>query len=220
MVARDILDAFVEAASERMADAVQQYYDVVDQFGADSTQALIAQSAARIDLERAVRENHLDAATIGSGGDVSYDAERILKDIVDTDTYYVERFADDLPKLSRAQALVRSNMYVDTQRNTITEITALEITVLPIYPRDDRLICTYHCTCDLDIRFLFGAGNADVYWRLDEFVKEACEDCIRLAASWNPLQIRGGQIVSFKSVKEHDIRRIKAVLDHIKARVA
>jgi len=217
MPARDILDAFVEAATERMAGAVQQYYDVVDQFGADSTQAMIAASAARLDLERAVRVNHVDAAVIGAGGDLSTDAKSVLNEIIGTDTYYVERFADDLPKLSREQALVRANMYVSTQRNTITDITSLELPTLPIYPKDSRLICEWHCKCDLDIRFLFGKGNFDVYWRLDPLGQEHCDDCIRLAATWDPLQIRGGVIVGAKMLKAHDFEVLKAAFQRLVA---
>jgi len=217
MTSNDVLSAYTEAASERMADPVNAYYDIVDKYGADSTQALIAQSAARLDLERAVKENHEEAAIIGAGTEnISPDAYGVLNDIVSTDTYYVERFADDLPKLSRGQALVRADLYAGTQRNTITEITALEIPTLPIYPKDSRLICKNFCTCDLDIRFLFGTGNADVYWNLDPDVKEACEDCIRLAAQWRPLQIRAGQIIGYKSVKEHDVMVMKMILDRVK----
>lgn len=216
MTSNDVLAAYTEAASARMLQPVMDYYDVVDKYGADSTQALIAQSAARLDLERAVRDNHIDAAVIGGGGELSADAQGVLQDIISTDTYYVERFADDLPSMSRAQALVRADLYTSTQRNTITEITALEIPTLPIYPKDDRLICQNYCTCDLDIRFLFGNGNADVYWNLDPDVKEACEDCIRLSIQWRPLQIRTGQIIGYKSVKEHDVLVMKSILDRVR----
>ncbi len=210
MPARDVLDAFVEGATERMTTVVEQYYDVVDEYGPDSTQALIAQSLARRDLERAVAQNHTAAAVIGAGGDLSNEARSVLDDIIGTDTYYVERFADDLPNLSRAQALVRAQMYVSTQRNTIVDITSLELPTLPIYPKDDRLICEWHCRCDLDIRFLFGAGNFDVYWRLDPAGREHCEDCERLTLSWNPLEIRKGQIVGMKMVRPRDLEILKA----------
>jgi len=217
MPARDILDAFAEAAARRMADAVQQYYDAVDKYGADSTQALVAQSLSRRDLERAIRENHIDAANIGAGGNLTSEAQSVLDDIISTDTYYVERFADDLPSLSRAQALVRSNMYVSTQRNTIADITSLELPTLPIYPKDDRLICQWHCRCDLDIRFLFGKGNFYVYWRLDPLGQEHCDDCLRLAATWDPLQVRGGVIVGAKMLKAHDFEVLKAAFQRLVA---
>lgn len=217
MPARDVLDAFTQEASRRMAEVVQRYYDVVDQYGPGSTQALVAQSLARIDLERAVRMNHIDAAVIGAGGNLSPEAKGVLNDIVSTDTYYVERFADELPGLSRAQAQVRANMYVSTQRNTIQDITSLELPVLPIYPKDSRLICTWHCKCDLDIRFLFGAGNFDVYWRIDPDGREHCDDCIRLAATWNPLQIRAGRIVNAKMLKPGDLLRLKQAFERLVA---
>src|SRR5260221_1140941 len=118
----DVLDAFTREASTRMDEPIATYYDAVDKFGADSTQALVAQSLVRRDLERAVFQNHIDAAVIGGGGQLSDDAPVVLQDIVSTDTYYLERLADDLPTLSRGQALVRGDMYVNTQRDTITEV--------------------------------------------------------------------------------------------------
>lgn len=209
MPARDVLQAFTEAASQRMADAVQPFYNAVDKFGADSIEALVALSLSRRDLERAVRENHIDAAVIGGGGDLSAEAKGILQDIIGQDTYFVERFADDMPRLSRGQALVRANLYVNTQRNTINDIVSLEMPTLPMYPRDARLICTWHCKCDLDVRFLFGKGNFDVIWRLDPLGREHCDDCLRLAATWRPLQIRGGKILNMKMVRPQDIERLK-----------
>jgi hypothetical protein len=220
VTSNDVLQAFTDAASARMAAPVMAYYDIVDKYGADSTQALIALSATRLDLERAVRDAHIDAAVLASAGQLSNDATAITQDIISTDTYYVERLADDLPGLSRAQALIRANMYVSTQRNTINEIATLDLPVLPMYPKDARLICTYHCTCMLNVRYLYGSGNWDIFWNLDPQVQEACEDCIRLAAEWRPLQIRNGQIVNYKSAKLHDILQMKAVLDYVLKRSA
>jgi len=217
MPARDVLTAFTEEASRRMAVAVQPYYDVVERFGVESLEARVAQSLARLDLERAVRENHIDAANIGAGGSLSPDARGVLQDIISTDIYYAERFADDLPLLSRAQALVRANMYVATQRNTITDITSLELPTLPIYPKDSRLECTWHCKCNLQVVFLFGAGNADVYWDLDPAGREHCDDCLRLTASWRPLQIRAGQIVGQKRLRRDDLERLKVAFARLAA---
>lgn len=217
MPARDVLTAFTEEASRRMVDAVQPYYDAVDAFGADSQEARSALAQARFDLERAVRMNHVDAAVIGGGGNVSPEGMSVLQDIVGTDTYYVERFADDLPRLSRAQALVRADMYVSTQRNTITDITSLELPTLPVYPKDRQLECGHFCTCTLDIRFLFGNGNFDVYWNLDAQVKEACPDCVRLAASWRPLKIRAGKIGGQKMIDPADVEHIRRALAKVAA---
>lgn len=221
MPARDVLATFTEEAGRRMVDAVQPYYDAADQFGAGSPEANQALAQARAALEQAIRMNHVDAAVIGGGGEVSGEAKSVLQEIIGTDTYYVERFADDLPTLSRAQALVRADMYVSTQRNTITDITSLELPTLPVYPKDRQLECGHFCTCTLDIRFLFGAGNFDVYWNLDPGVKEACPDCIRLTASWRPLKIRNGKIGGQKMIDPADVEHISRALARVaSARVA
>lgn len=217
MPARDVIDAFTDAASERMVDAVQPFYDAVDQYGASSSEAYAAQAAARVALEQAVRENHIDAAVIGGGGQLSENAKGVLQDIIGTDTYFVERFADDLPDLSRAQALVRASLYVSTQRNTMTDIVRLELPTLSIYPKGSRLECTWHCKCDLDVRFLYGNGNYDVYWRLDPDGREHCDDCLTLSQTWKPLRIRGGVIIGQKMLKAHDLERLKQAFARLAA---
>jgi hypothetical protein len=214
----DVLQTFTEGAAQRMVNAVQPYYDAVEQYGSGSLQAQVAQSIARRDLERAVYANHVAAARLGSaGGSLTAEAKAVLSDIIGTDTYYVERFADELPDLSLGQALVRANLYVSTQRNTITDITTLELPTLPVYPKDDSLICTWHCKCNLRVSFLFGKGNYDVYWDLDPAGREHCEDCIRLASTWRPLQIRAGQIVGQKMLRAHDRKILKAAFERLAA---
>jgi hypothetical protein len=41
---------------------------------------------------------------------------------------------------------------------------------------------------------------------------EHCDDCIRLNASWRPLQIRDGQIVGTKMLRAQDYARVKKLL--------
>lgn len=217
MPSADTLAVLTRALSQRMADAVTPYYDAVDRYGADSIQATVALSLVRKDLERAVRENHIEAALIGGGGQLSDEARVQLREIITTDTNYVNGFADALPTLSRDQALIRANMYVSTQKDTATQITLLELPTLPIEPKSDDLQCQWHCRCGLDIRFLFGPGNFDVYWLIDPLGREHCPDCIRLAATWRPLAIRNGVIVGQKMVKQRDLDMLFMAFDHIKS---
>ncbi len=217
MPGRDVLATFTNAASERMAAPVNAYYDAVDQFGADSLEARLALYNARQQLAYAVRANHIDAALIAGAGNLSPEQRYELQQIIAEDVAYVEGFADAMPELSRGQALVRANLYVSTQRNTINEITLMELPPLPIQPKSADLICTWHCKCDLDIRFLYGDGNFDVYWRLDPLGREHCDDCLRLAAIWSPLQIRNGQILGAKMLKPQDFERLKAAFERLVA---
>lgn len=211
---RDTLAKFLQGATEQMQKPVREYYSAVRRFGADSVQATIAQSLAKAELERTVRQLHVQAAVIGGGGQLSGDAKAILKDIIGTDTYYVERFATALPKLNEAQAMSRASMYASTQRNTITDIVSLELPTLPVYPKSSSLDCKWHCKCAIDARFLFGEGNIDVYWLLDQMGGiEHCQDCLRLARTWKPLRIRDGKITSVVKMTDYDFAVLKQALE-------
>lgn len=213
MPTSDDVQTFLDAASDRLGGIIDKYYNVVDKFGADSTQALVARSLTGADYARALRDLHTQAAVMASdAGNLTDDARSVLDDIIAQDTDYGAGFIDDLPNLSRGQAMARAQMYVNTQRNTINEILALEVPTLPIYPQDDRLECTYHCKCRLDIRFLFGRGNFDIYWVMD-VEAEHCESCIALNQEWNPLKIRKGQILSTKEVSAHDIAHLQRLIE-------
>ncbi len=202
---------FLVSASERIAKPITTYYNVVERFGADSTQAVVALSLVKVDYERTLRQLHTEAALIGTSGQMNDSARGLLNDMISTDAYYAERFTAQLPQMSREAAVARSQMYLPTQLSTINEMTAVDLPTLPIYPQDNRLECKHWCKCHLDIRYLFGSGNYDVYWRMTPEA-EHCDDCLRLAATWNPLQIRSNAIVGAKQMSEHDLQHIKALL--------
>lgn len=213
MPSNDVIQAFTDAADAAMAGPINTYFNVVDRYGIDSTQAVVAQSLARVDLERMLRSIHTQAALLGGGGELSDDAKGILQEIVNQDGDYLNNFMTVLPNLSREQALFRSGLYVDTARNTMNDIVSLEMPTLPVYPKDrDKLDCGQWCTCTLDVHFLFGSGNYDVYWDLDPEVKEACDSCITLSQIWKPLRIRGGVIQAVKEISQHDLQHIRALL--------
>lgn len=210
---------FVESAQARLHAPLDRYYEVVDKFGADSLQARVAQSITRADMERVVRQNHIEAMVLGNASpDLSSAAKAELQRIIGQDQAYMNRFMTDLPNLSQEAAKVRANMYANTARGTVSQAAAFDLPVtLPVYPRDEnQLACGFNCKCAIDVRYLFGEGNANIYWRLDQTGGvEHCEDCLRLAATWRPLQIRNNVIVGAKSVTKADFARIKAVLQWV-----
>jgi hypothetical protein len=192
------------------------YYDAIDRYGPDSTQAVVAQSLARVDYERVLRQLHTEGALLGTAGNLSDPARSLLQDAISTDQYYANGFTSQLPQMSREAALARTQMYLPTQISTINELAALDLPTLPIYPQDDRLICTHYCKCHLDIRYLFGEGNFDVYWRMTPEA-EHCDDCLQLAAMWNPLPIRGWQIMRAKQLSARELSILKAALLEVAA---
>lgn len=64
---------------------------------------------------------------------------------------------------------------------------------LPQLPGDGRTRCLTNCKCSIRVRWLDQAvGDADVYWVLG--AAEHCSDCKRLARTWRPLRMRGGEV--------------------------
>jgi hypothetical protein len=203
--------AFESHALQRLQGPINVYFNVVDKFGADTTQATVSASLTRADMRRTLQSLHTEAALIGAGGSISSDQRAFVADVIQQDLGYMDGFMDALPRLSRAAALNRCNSYVATLRSTINELAVYNLPPLPMYPQDERLQCGRHCKCMWDIRPLFGAGNWDLYWRMN-VVAEHCPDCRRFAARYSPLQIRGGKVANIKSISEEDLRRIDALI--------
>jgi hypothetical protein len=206
------LAVFEASALPRLQQPIQVYYRTLDQVGKPSLEARVAQSLARVEMERLLRQLHTEAALIGANGTLDPDQRGILRDIISNDLRYLNRFMDALPTLTRAQALARCQAYLTTLRHTANEMAALKLPWLPVYPGDrHNLICKWHCKCALDIKKVNGVGNWDVYWQRS--ARESCSTCRALEAAWRPLRIRGGKIVEGQSLsKASEIRAIKAVL--------
>lgn len=214
---------FVQNAESRLQKPIDTYFNVVDQFGADSIQAKIALSITRVDMERVVRQNHIEAMVLGNASpDLSAQAKRELQRIIGQDQAYMNRFMNEVQGMSRDSAKVRADMYANTARGTVSQAAAFDLPIeLPVYPRGESLDCQWHCKCAIDVRYLFGEGNADVYWRLDQTGGvEHCASCLSLAAKWRPLKIRNGQIVGMKSVSDHDLHILEHVLKSLSENVA
>lgn len=210
---------FLTNATERMQQPIRDYFDVIRRYGQGSLQASVAQSLTNASLERVLRSIHTQAAVLGAAGDLNQSAREILADIISQDTDYLTSFMRDLPRLSEQQALNRAALYANTAKGTVSDIATLELPTLPVYPRDaNKLDCGWHCRCAIDVRYLFGEGNYNVFWQLDQRGGiEHCDDCLRLSRVWRPLKIRNNKIVSAKQMTEHDLYVLKAALLRIAA---
>lgn len=205
---------FLTNATERMQQPIREYFDVIRRYGQGSLQASVAQSLTNASLERVLRSIHTQAAVLGAAGDLNQSAREILADIISQDTDYLTSFMRDLPRLSEQQALNRAALYANTAKGTVSDIATLELPTLPVYPRDaNKLDCGWHCRCAIDVRYLFGDGNWNLYWQLDQTGGvEHCNSCIRLAATWRPLKIRNGKIIGVKQLSDHDFTHLKYAL--------
>jgi len=57
--------------------------------------------------------------------------------------------------------------------------------LLPQVPGDGQTICRTNCGCHLEVEAGDTPDTLHVFWRINVAL-ENCEDCVRLAAEWNP----------------------------------
>lgn len=155
-------------------------------------------------MRKELRNLHFTAYAAGAGGLDNLTAEdvrRIQQKIADQEAY-LEDWAGQLAvqaadgtEVSRQAVVRRAMLYAGNGNSTYYEgaQAAIGMPPLPQYPGDGQTECRTNCKCTLRITKLAGNGNFDVTWVLA--TAEHCVDCVRLAADWNPLQIRNGVIV-------------------------
>ena len=104
----------------------------------------------------------------------------------------VEQAAKDGKSLNFA--LFRAKLYAKSTQAMFWK-SALPVD-LPQVPRDGKTRCKTNCKCRVEIRYERGSAGAIVavlvFWRLSP--AEHCEDCLRLARTWNPLRIEASNI--------------------------
>jgi len=144
---------------------------------------------------------HLTADISGAGGLSNYtqaDMQRVQRK-VDEQLSYLDNWTNELrnmdeynPDAIRSRAMLYGGNATSTVQNAYTQ--ALGIGDLPAYPGDGTTQCLTNCKCAWKPVKLPGEGNWDVYWDLG--IAEHCPTCKAREAAWNPLQIRGGVIVT------------------------
>jgi hypothetical protein len=150
-----------------------------------------------------------DAAFIGTGGRQLNDKQRAaLRTAFDEQARYMRGFCAVADKMNEATAKVRARMYIPAILRVATLMGAAEpgLPELPQTPGDGKTACKHWCKCSLDVKKLDGVGNFNVFWRLGQ--AEHCEDCMRLAAQWNPLRIRNGVIEGGKALSRDAVRKL------------
>jgi len=144
-----------------------------------------------------IRDLHVAAAVIAKGGDrraltwsdwgrVGAECKKQYR--------YLHGFAQTLERsamnaltgmgdlLSQAYMSWRSNLYAGAGKASYYQGKALGM--LPQVPGDGQTACRTNCACYLQFEEGDYPWIVNVFWRLTP--AEHCEDCIALAASWNP----------------------------------
>lgn len=122
-------------------------------------------------------------------------AIEVLKRTLTTQFSFLDQFALAIQDDSEWQAgyNARARMYAEAIGQSY-EAGTTKLLPLPALPRDGSSQCLTNCYCHWETVQLAGEGNYDCYWRLG--TKENCQTCQVRAQRWNPLQIRGGSLVS------------------------
>lgn len=150
------------------------------------------------------------AAVIANGGQNLNQAQTAeARRRFDEQARYMRNFINQIDGMTEDAAVRRAASYTAAVIQTITAVQKLDLPVLPTYPGDLSLACNGYCKCHLVVKEGKGAGDWDVYWKLG--IAEHCPDCLRLAAEWSPLEIRGGQIVGGKHITPQQLEKLQAL---------
>lgn len=154
-------------------------------------------------MRRLVIQAHTGMYRAGVGRDLTpEDRQRInarLREQLD----YLDRWVRELEgqdQYNEAQIRNRARLYLNATNATLQDARAAAIGLpeLPALPGDGTTLCRVNCKCTWRIVQLDGDGNYDVYWRLRP--AEHCETCVRRAAAWAPIRIRGGVLGPYEPI--------------------
>lgn len=145
----------------------------------------------RVAFASEVADMHIAAYVTGAGGVEQLDAEDFaaLNAKIDEQLGYLNEWAAELERgeLPSVKALkARSNLYAGAANATLYEAQAQSVgATLSQKPGDGKTRCRTSCHCRLTFE---RQGNLLlVRWIVGN--SEHCEDCLALAAEWNPLVI-------------------------------
>jgi hypothetical protein len=133
--------------------------------------------------------------------------EAALAEIIGEQVTYLNAFADvidaewDGGELKPAWRN-RAHLYTGSLNATYWRGRTLGMP-LPAYPADGSTECLTNCGCRWRLSYLDKeTGDIDAYWKRGK--NDSCPTCVSRARRWNPLRIRGGQIVrSVQTLERH-----------------
>lgn len=155
-------------------------------------------AAWEAELERALRDYHAAAYLAGSGARTPDQVRPPARVAIERD------IATQLAYLRRFGVTIRENATWEKGWKTRAQSYADAIQVpywrgrtkmlpLPAMPGEGSQ-CLTHCRCSWEIVTVDAAANDyDCYWRMSD--AEHCQTCLERAATWSPLEIRGGRLI-------------------------
>lgn len=147
------------------------------------------------EIARQLRRYTLAAWLSGSGASADEIAPTIISGYVATQLDFLAAFRDEI-KAAKEWSNAwnsRAQMYAESIKAPWWAGTTRDYP-LPAMPGDGTSQCLTRCKCSWRIDELEGAGNADVTWVYGA-TEGHCQTCIERAAQWNPIRIRGGELL-------------------------
>lgn len=149
-------------------------------------------------MRREIDILHRTLYRAGVGRDLTPADRARIQARVDEQWRYLQGFYDDVAagRQSPQQIARRARLYLDAGKTSLQQaaVARFGMPELPVYP-GQRSDCLTACKCGWEVRTV--DGGWDAYWRLRP--AEHCDQCVRRAAVWNPLRIRGGVIQPYDS---------------------
>jgi hypothetical protein len=205
--ARDADEACIETPDGVVCLDLAAYRRRVEAYEARSRKlaALLAAGLLTVELWRQamryeLRTLHAVAYVVGVGGmsGVTTANAALLTAAVEAQYGFLDGFIADMTAgaLSEAQIASRAALYGTASNATLQSAagSAMGMPRLPAYPGDGTSICRVNCLCHWRIEYLGGA-DWNAYWR--KAPAESCKTCLNRAIVWNPLHIRGGEVMPY-----------------------
>lgn len=149
------------------------------------------------EVARQLRRYHLSAYLSGADTqDVSRAAQRAIAQDIKTQLDFLSQFKVEIQDAAEWQAgwNSRAEMYARSIQVPYWR-GATRMLPLPALPGDGTTQCLTNCRCAWNVVALDEeAGDYDAYWVYGA-TERHCQSCRERESQWNPLQIRGGELL-------------------------
>jgi hypothetical protein len=193
---RDTRTGRYVSATEQIAlrdEVVARYRDRAQATTGDLLDGKLTAAQYQARMQAHLQSAHTAQYAFGRGGisQVSEADRARIAATLDSQFEYLHGFASAIHagELSEAQISSRADLYLNAttmsyERGRMAAHGDLELDQVP---GDGSTECGSNCLCSLDIQET--DTGWEVTWQLDDPASGSCDDCLALAAEWNPLVV-------------------------------
>lgn len=174
---------------------ISDLFDLVTDETGRLGQDLGAVEAWQREMERTLTRYHLAAYMAGQGSEAIDTAGlKAVGQMVEAQLGFLDNFALVVQEAEAFERgwLARAQMYAEAIKVPYWK-GRTKVLPLPAMPAEGTQ-CRTRCKCAWNVEAVDeAAGDYDAYWI--RHASDSCQTCIQRAAEWNPLRIRGGELV-------------------------